>query len=158
MTFDEAKAILNLCPPEDETNPDVPGLGGALILANANRQLGAWWEQEKKFGSQFNRKLHSIAPPAELTTTILRGGATIFFASRLIAESTGETLPEPAPLADHPAPQLSTADKLAAAFAAEKASAASKKSSPWLWRIAVLSVIVVAGLLLLLALIMSVWH
>ncbi|HTB62057.1 MAG TPA: hypothetical protein VK737_00600 [Opitutales bacterium] len=157
MTFDEAKTILNLCPPEDETNPDVPGLSGALILANANRQLGAWWEHEKKIGAQFSRKLNSIVPPAELTTTILRGGATIFFASRLIAESTGETLPEPAPLTVESSREKTAAEKLVAAFEVENKTPSVGKSWIWTWRIALLLVVIVAFLLGLLSLIL-IWH
>ncbi len=102
MTPAEAQAILALCPPGDDTNPDVPGLLPARRLAASDPALAAWWEQEKNFDDQFSRKLASLTPPVELAATILRGGATIFFASRLIAESTGEN-PDALPVvADDP--------------------------------------------------------
>ncbi len=97
MTPEEAKTSLSLCPPEDETNPDVPRLAEARELAAANPGLAAWWEQEKNFDLLFSRKLGSLTPPPELQSTIMRGGATIFFASRLIAESADEADDEDAP-------------------------------------------------------------
>ncbi len=139
MTPDEAKAILNLCPPDDETNPEVPGVGEALGLAENDSKLGAWWAQEKNFDRQFSRKLAALAPPGELAATIMRGGATIFFASRLIAESTGEPLAELPAIADEPNPKKSAVAALAADLRLDDEP--TRGSSPtWWWRAAVLSV------------------
>lgn len=90
MLPNEAKTYLSLCPPGDETNPDVPHLAKARELTLTNPELAAWWEQEKSFDLLFGQKLSSLKPPPELQPTIMRGGATIFFASRLIAESANE--------------------------------------------------------------------
>jgi hypothetical protein len=153
MTPDEAKAILHLCPPGDEGGADVPGAGEARDLAAANPQLAAWWELEKNFDGQFSRKLASIAPPAELAATIMRGGATIFFASRLIAESTGETLEELPAIADEPEPKKSAVDTLAAALTPEK-ELAPPPSINWWWRAAIFSVVLVVILLLVMLLVL----
>jgi len=152
MTPAEAQTILSLCPPGDETNPDVPGLAAARELAASDSALAAWWEQEKFFDEQFNRKLLSLAPPTELESTILRGGATIFFASRLIAETTGEmpgALPE---LPDAP----SSRPALATPFLdADENKAPTPKAVTWYWRAAVYSagfVVAIALILLVVAL------
>jgi len=103
MTVKEAKFALYVCPPDDDTNPHVPGLAEAIEIAKRNPQMMAGWERDKHFDRGYSRKLNSITPPPELAATIMRGGATIFFASRLIAESMGEnpdddsTLPEVTP-------------------------------------------------------------
>ena len=157
MTFDDAKAILNLCPPDDTTNPDVPGLSGALVLATANKQLGAWWELQKEFDGQFARKLASLEPPPELATTIMRGGATIFFASRLIAESAGET-PQELPLIHADSTNLiSTNDKLQAALKALKPQSDNVGTPSWLKHAATFSVAVVLLLIVLAMLFLLFW-
>jgi hypothetical protein len=155
MTPDEAKVILHLCPPGDETNPDVPGLSAALELAASNPELGTWWEQEKNFEGQFSRKLASLTPPVELLVTIMRGGATIFFASRLIAESTGETLAELPALADEPDSKKSAVEALASALPPEP-EPAPRSALTWWWRIAVLSVAFLVMLLLALLFVLPV--
>ena len=152
MTPDEAKALLNLCPPGEEANP-LPGLDEAVKLAAANPDLAAWWAQEKDLDGQFSRKLALIAPPAELAATIMRGGATIFFASRLIAETTGETLEELPAMADDTDSKKSVADVMAKALAAENAPA-PRNSLTWWWRAAVLSVILLVVLLLVMLLVL----
>ncbi len=147
MTPAEAQTILSLCPPGDETNPDIPGLDAARELATGDAALTAWWEQEKYFDEQFSRKLGSLTPPAELEATILRGGATIFFASRLIAETTGEepvTLPEgPDAQAAPSAPAVSLSDP-------GDATSPSPRAATWYWRAAVYSAGFVVAIFLIL--------
>ncbi len=143
MTVTEAKAALSVCPPDDETNPDVPGLEEALEIVARNPALLAWWEREKNFDRGFSRKLSSLAPPPELAPSIMRGGATIFFASQLIAESMGEnpdddsSLPEVVPA--EPILPKSTFNR----DMVKPAPKESKKTSGWLWLVAIFVVTLV---------------
>jgi type II secretory pathway pseudopilin PulG len=117
----------------------------ALELAATNSELAAWWDNEQNFDRLFSRKLLSITPPAELSTTIMRGGATIFFARRLIAEST-EDLPE----ADS-APEENTAEESAETESTAEARAHEAEKIHqriWRWRIIALAVVGVVGLAL----------
>jgi hypothetical protein len=149
MTPDEAKTILNLCPPGEEAGSDVPGLAEALALTAANPELAGWWEEEKNFEEQYSRKLAAITPPAVLAATIMRGGATIFFASRLIAESTGETLAELPPTSEDGPSKTSPLDLLAP----EKVPT-TPTGLTWWWRAAVLSVVLLVILLLALLIVL----
>jgi len=149
MTPDQAKAIFNLCLPGEEASLDVPGLAEALALAAAIPDLATWWEEEKNFEEQYSRKLASILPPPGLAATIMRGGATIFFASRLIAESTGEPLTELPPTGEDGPAKPSAVDVLAPVVEPKKPTALT-----WWWRAAVLSVALLVILLLALLIVM----
>jgi hypothetical protein len=150
MTVEEAKTTLGICPPDDDTNPDVPGLDKALEMAARNPPLAAWWEQEKNFDLAFSRKLNSIGPPPELAATIMRGGATIFFASRLIAESTGENPDDDAAL-----PEITPAEPILprSAFNREVLRPETKqprKPGIWVWRwsgLVIIVLLIIIGLL-----------
>jgi hypothetical protein len=150
MTVTEAKTALSVCPPDDDTNPDVPGLFEAMEIAARNPPLKAWWEREKNFDRTFGRKLSSITPPPELAPSIMRGGATIFFASRLIAESMGEN-----PDDDSTLPEVIPAEPILprSTFTRELGTPApkpAKKSTGWLWAVAIMVVMLVIIIVLLL--------
>ena len=150
MTVKEAKFALFVCPPDDNTNPDVPGLAEAMEVAKRNPQMLAAWERDKHFDRGFSRKLCSITPPPELAATIMRGGATIFFASRLIAESIGEN-----PDDDSTLPEITPAEPILprGVYIRETVKPAAKdsaKSTTWLWRIAGLALAAVVVIILFL--------
>ncbi len=150
MTPDEAKASLSLCPPEDPTNPYVPRLGEAQELVASNAELAAWWEAEKNFDLQFSQKLQSLRPPPELGPAVMRGGATIFFASRLIAETTGEEAAEAQPLPDLPAgprriPEVSLASTRTDRDFDDETDKLAKR---WIWRMGLVMVGVIGVLAL----------
>ncbi len=150
MTPEEAKAYLSLCPPEDETNPDVPMLAPAREQAMANPELAAWWEKEKSFDLLFSQKLTSLKPPPELQATIMRGGATIFFASRLIAETateeTEEEAEKPNLLSSPAAASLTEVGRSPRRDPVEEQESAVAKR--WIWRMGFVMVGVVALLVL----------
>jgi hypothetical protein len=151
MTVKEAKFALSVCPPDDDTNPDVPGLSEAQIIAGRNPQMKAWWEREKSFDRGFSRKLNSVNPPEDLAATIMRGGATIFFASQLIEESMGAT-----PEGDSPLPEVAAAEPILPKSVylrpvAQPAPKESRKAANWLWMVAIVAIglVAIASLFLL---------
>ena len=152
MTTAEAQAILHLCPPGDDADAGVPGLAEARNLAATDATLAAWWEQEKFFDEQFHRKLSSLTPPAELSATILRGGATIFFARRLIAESAGETPDEPPEQAGDPAATIADPTAFTTADGA-KPSKPAPSQTMWFLRFVIFSAGIIFVLLLILLLV-----
>ncbi len=87
MTPEEAKLILS-ARRSDQIDPADAPAQEALQLVAAMPELAAWWQAEQAFDRAFARKLASIAPPRELHSAILRGGATIFAARNLISETT----------------------------------------------------------------------
>ena len=89
MTPEEAKLILAACR-ADQLDTDNPDVRQALDTAAAIPQLAAWWEAEQAFDRAFTRKLTSIQPPKAIHEAILRGGATIFAARRLITETKSD--------------------------------------------------------------------
>jgi hypothetical protein len=150
MTVTEAKTALSVCPPDDETNPDVPGLYEALEIAGRNPPLKVWWEREKNFDRGFSRKLNSLTPPPELGPSIMRGGATIFFASRLIAESMGENPDDgSAPLEVAPAEPILPRSAFTREIV-QPAPKAAKKTAGWLWMTVIIVITVIMAVMFLL--------
>jgi hypothetical protein len=93
MTPEEAKLILSTCR-ADKIDTDNPDVRQALELVAASPDLAAWWETEQAFDRAFARKLAGIKAPQALQEAILRGGATIFAARRLITETNTEAVNE----------------------------------------------------------------
>jgi hypothetical protein len=93
MTTEEAKLILTTCR-ADQLDMDNPDVRHALEVAAAEPALAAWWEAEQAFDRAFARKLAGIQAPQPLQDAILRGGATIFAARRLITETNTDAIHE----------------------------------------------------------------
>jgi hypothetical protein len=93
MTPEEAKFILSASR-ADQLDTDNPDVRQALALVTSIPELAAWWEAEQAFDRAFARKLASITAPPALQEAILRGGATIFAARRLITETKTDAINE----------------------------------------------------------------
>ena len=72
MNRDEAKLILEVSRPGDETAAD-PQLAAALALAQADAELGAWLAQERRWDAAVRRELQTVPVPADLQASLLAG-------------------------------------------------------------------------------------
>jgi hypothetical protein len=151
MTLDEAKIILAAYR-IGELDPADANTRAALELAASDPELAAWWENEQDFDRAFARKFASITPPRELAAIIMRGGATIFLARRLISESTGEKL-EDAPASVQEAIVKSVPVEKLVPFRPEtlieSESVASRLKPSWWRRVVPLSMAATAAALIL---------
>jgi hypothetical protein len=72
MNNQEAKFILGAYRPDGRDSAD-PMFMEALHQSERDPELHAWFERERAFDTVMCRKLHELAPPAELRAAILAG-------------------------------------------------------------------------------------
>lgn len=73
MQRDEAKQLLELCRPGNETDRQDPALAEAFALLDTDPELRAWFEAQQAADARISDSLNSLEAPADLKVGILAG-------------------------------------------------------------------------------------
>ncbi len=73
MDREEAKNILQLCRPGNESDLNDPLIAEAFELLEQDSELQVWFEDQQAFDTQICEQLEHIEPPADLKASILAG-------------------------------------------------------------------------------------
>jgi hypothetical protein len=99
MDRDEAKNILQLCRPGNESDRNDPLIAAALALLDTDAELRTWFDAQQAFDATIAAELETIDPPADLKAAILAGmRAHVLHAEPVVEFSTAQEFPE------HPRP------------------------------------------------------
>lgn len=73
MDRDEAKAILELCRPDNSEDLQDPLIAEALGLLDTDPVLKAWFDEQQALDARISESINQIEPPADLKASILAG-------------------------------------------------------------------------------------
>jgi hypothetical protein len=86
MDRDEAKNIIQLCRPGNESDLNDPLIAEAFEVLESDSELQIWFEDQQAFDAQMTASMEAIEPPADLKASILAGMRV----HRAQAQSTAE--------------------------------------------------------------------
>ncbi|MGJ8654036.1 MAG: hypothetical protein ACSHX8_12250 [Opitutaceae bacterium] len=73
MDREEAKNILQLCRPGNESDLNDPLIAEAFEVLESDSELQIWFEDQQEFDTAFAAQMKAIEPPADLKASILVG-------------------------------------------------------------------------------------
>lgn len=73
MDREEAKNILQLCRPGNESDLSDPLIAEAFEILEGDSELQIWFEDQQAFDTEFTAQMEAIEPPADLKASILAG-------------------------------------------------------------------------------------
>ncbi|MEN8662547.1 MAG: hypothetical protein ACN4GF_04165 [Lentimonas sp.] len=73
MDRDEAKNILQLCRPGNESDRNDPLIAEAIAMLDNDAELRAWFDEQQAFDADICEQMQRVEPPADLKASILAG-------------------------------------------------------------------------------------